>query len=134
MIKLVYCLRRRADVAPAEFHRYWRESHGPLVTSFVKTMRARRYIQSHTLETDLNEGFRASRGLAPAYDGITEVWWNSEEELRASMATPDGGTAYQRLLDDESKFIDFANSRVFMTRENLIFDLALNHPYDGRQQ
>ena len=131
MIKLVYCLRRRADITPAEFHRYWRDSHGPLVTRFVEIMRARRYIQSHTLATDLNEAFRASRGLAAAYDGITEVWWNSEEDLRASMATDEGRSAYQSLLDDESKFIDFANSSVFITRENLIFDSDLNHPYPG---
>ena len=131
MIKLVYCLRRRADVTLAEFHRYWRDAHGPLVTSFVKIMGARRYSQSHTLDTDLNEGFRTSRGLAVAYDGITEVWWNREEDLLASMATDEGRTAYRALLDDESKFIDFANSSVFITRENLIFDVDLNHPYDG---
>ncbi|MCZ6664707.1 MAG: EthD domain-containing protein [Gammaproteobacteria bacterium] len=130
MIKLVYCLRKRADVSPEKFHKYWRESHGPLVTSFVKTMNARRYIQSHTIETDLNDAFQASRGLADPYDGITEVWWNSEEDLRASMATEEGKTAYQALLDDESTFIDFANSRVFMTKENLIFDPDMNHPYD----
>jgi uncharacterized protein (TIGR02118 family) len=131
MIKLVYCVRRRADVSPAEFHRYWRESHGPLVTSLVKILRARRYVQSHTLDTDLNDAFRSSRGLAAPYDGITEVWWNSEDDLRAGMATDEGRVASQALLDDESKFIDFANSRVFMTRENLIFDMDLNHPYDG---
>ena len=46
------------------------------------------------------------------------------------MATDEGKTAYQALLDDESKFIDFANSRVFLTKENLIFDPDMNHPYD----
>jgi len=131
MIKLVYCLRRRADVLPAEFNRYWREQHGPLVTGFVATMRAVRYVQSHTLDSDLNDAFRTSRGLAPAYDGITEVWWRSEDDLRASMASEAGRQAYQALQDDEARFIDFSQSRVFMTRENLIFDVALNHPYTG---
>ena len=131
MVKLVYCVRRRADVSAEEFHAYWRERHAPLVTSFVAIMRARRYIQSHTLVTDLNDVFRASRGVAPAYDGITEVWWDCEEDLRASMASDDGRIAYQALLDDENKFIDFAQSRVFITREHLIFDRDLNHPYDN---
>jgi uncharacterized protein (TIGR02118 family) len=129
VIKLVYCLRKRADVSAEEFHTYWREKHGPLVTSFVAIMRARRYVQSHTVATELNDAFRTSRGLAPAYDGITEVWWDKEEDLIASMATDAGRDAYKALLDDESKFIDFAQSSLFITRENLIFDRDLNHPY-----
>jgi uncharacterized protein (TIGR02118 family) len=131
VIKLVYCIRKRADVSTEEFHRYWRERHAGLVTSFVAIMHARRYVQSHTLDTDLNEALRASRGLAPAYDGITEVWWDREEDLVASMATDAGRQAYAALLDDESKFIDFAESSIFMTREHLIFDVGVNHPYDG---
>ena len=131
MIKLVYCLRKRADVSPEEFHTYWREKHGPLVTSFVAIMRARRYIQSHTVASDLNDALRASRGMAPAYDGVTEVWWDCEGDLVGSMGTDEGRTAFQALLDDESKFIDFAQSSLFITRENLIFDCDLNHPYSG---
>src|ERR1700734_2839387 len=33
MVKLVYCVRRREDVAEDEFHRYWLDEHGPLVRS-----------------------------------------------------------------------------------------------------
>ena len=131
MIKLVYCVRKRADVGAEEFHTYWREKHGPLVTSFVEIMHAKRYIQSHTLTTELNDALRTSRGMMPAFDGITEVWWDREEDLVASMATDAGRVAYQALLEDESKFIDFAQSSLFITRENLVFDRDLNHPYDG---
>ena len=131
MIKLVYCIRKSPDISQEDFHRYWREQHGPLVTSVSHIMNARRYVQSHTIDTPINDAFVESRGLAPAYDGITEVWWDSEADLQASMGTEEGKKAYQSLLDDESKFIDFPNSRVFMTRENLIFDTRINHPYDG---
>ena len=48
MIKLVYCVRRRADISEAEFFRYWKEEHGPLVKSVARDLRARRYLQSHT--------------------------------------------------------------------------------------
>lgn len=123
MVKLVYCLRRRADVAPEEFHRYWLEEHGPKVRSVADAMKAVRYVQSHTCEGDLNEAFVASRGLAPAYDGITEVWWNSADDLRAATATPEGAAAMVMLQADESTFIDFSESRVFMTTEHEIFDL-----------
>ena len=122
MIKLVYCLRRRADITPEEFYRYWLDTHGPKVKNAAEAMRALRYVQSHTCEAELNQAFVALRGLAPAYDGITEVWWNSVEDLKAAMADPVAAKAMALLQDDESKFIDFSQSRVFMTTEHLIFD------------
>jgi uncharacterized protein (TIGR02118 family) len=122
MIKLVYCLRRRADVAPEEFYRYWLDTHGPKVKDAAEALRAVRYVQSHTCEAAVNQAFVASRGLAPAYDGITEVWWNSIEDVKAAMASPAGAEAMALLAKDESQFIDFSQSRVFMTIEHVIFD------------
>jgi heme-degrading monooxygenase HmoA len=64
---------------------------------------------------------RQSRGSAEPYDGITEVWWESLEAVRAGMGAPGSLEAQQRLMEDESKFIDFARSCVFMTEEHVIF-------------
>jgi len=122
MIKLVYCLRKRADVQDAEFHRYWLENHGPLVRGFAQAIGARKYIQSHTVLPALNEAFAASRDLATAYDGITEVWWDDAAALEAGMGTAEGQEAHRRLKEDEAKFIDFSQSRVFMTEEHEIFN------------
>jgi uncharacterized protein (TIGR02118 family) len=122
MIKLVYCLRKRADVPAAEFHRYWLENHGPLVRGFAQAIGARKYIQSHTVLPALNEAFAASRDLAPAYDGITEVWWDDAAALEAGMGTAEGQEAHRRLKEDEATFIDFSQSRVFMTEEHEIFN------------
>ncbi len=122
MVKLVYCLRRRADISLEEFYRYWLNTHGSKVKSMAEALRARRYIQSHTCAPELNQIFAASRGLAPAYDGVTEVWWDSVEDVKAPMASPVGAEAMTTLMEDESKFIDFSQSRVFMTTEHPIFD------------
>jgi hypothetical protein len=59
--------------------------------------------------------------LQEPYDGITEVWWNSTEELEAALQTPAGQQAAARLAEDEARFADFAGCRVFMTREYEIF-------------
>ena len=93
MVKLVYCLRRRADISLEEFYRYWLNTHGPKVKSMAEALRARRYIQSHTCAPELNQIFAVSRGLAPAYDGITEVWWDSVEDVKAAMASAVGAEA-----------------------------------------
>ena len=122
MLKLVYCIRRHEDVSAEEFHRYWLEDHGPLVRSVAKEIGAARYVQSHTVAPELNEVLRASRGLEEPYDGITEVWWESTAALEAAMQSPEGQNAQRRLIEDESKFIDFARSRVFMTEEHVIVD------------
>jgi uncharacterized protein (TIGR02118 family) len=121
MIKLVYCIRRREDVSAEEFHRYWLEEHGPLVSSVAAAIGAARYVQSHTAEPELNALLQASRGAEEPYDGITEVWWESLADLRAALETPEGQEAQGRLMQDESTFIDFARSRVFLTEEHVIF-------------
>lgn len=121
MIKLVYCIRRREDVPEDEFHRYWLDEHGPLVRSVADAIGAVRYVQSHTVSPELNAFLRQSRGSAEPYDGITEVWWESLEAVQAGMGAPGSLEAQQRLMEDESKFIDFARSCVFMTEEGVIF-------------
>jgi len=121
MIKLVYCIRKRKDISSERFHHYWRYQHSENVKSVQQDIRAIRYVQSHSCEPEINAALLQSRGLAPAYDGITEVWWESAEQLNAALATPEGQKAMQFLIDDESTFIDFSESRVFMTTEHEIF-------------
>ncbi|MDG2334979.1 MAG: EthD domain-containing protein [Myxococcota bacterium] len=124
MIKLVYCVRRRADISEAEFFRYWKEEHGPLVKSVARDLRARRYLQSHTTAAEVNAGLSEGRGLGAPFDGITEVWWESVEELVAGSASPRGREAGRRLYEDEAHFIDFADSHLFLTEEHEIFDFT----------
>lgn len=120
MIKLVYAIRRRADLSPDAFRKRWLE-HAPLVKRFAESMRAVRYVQSHTLDSNWNEALRGSRGASPAYDGITEVWWESEAALATALATPEGQEAGRALLEDERAFIDLAASSLFLTEEHPIF-------------
>lgn len=44
MIKLVYCIKRKASVSPEEFYRYWLEDHGPKVRSVAAATGAVRYV------------------------------------------------------------------------------------------
>ncbi len=120
-VKLVYVIRAREDLPRAEFHRYWREEHAPKVASVAEAIKAVRYVQSHTLDTPLNDLLVESRGMSPVYEGITEVWWDSLDDLQAAMSTEDGVAAMALLLEDESRFIDLASSTIFMTEEVDVF-------------
>jgi hypothetical protein len=124
VIKLVYCLRRRKDVTADDFYRYWLNEHAPKVRGVAATIGAIRYVQSHTCAPELNQLLKESRGLAQAFDGITEIWWDSAEAMAVAMATADGAAAMQMLLEDESTFIDFSRSSVFITEEKEIFNCA----------
>ena len=60
MIKLVYVVRRRSDVAPEEFRRYWLEEHAPLVKAIAPEHGSRRYVQSHTIDSPINDALVGS--------------------------------------------------------------------------
>ena len=123
MIKLVYIVAKRADISEKDFHEYWLKTHGPLVRSFAKSMRAKKYVQSHTVHEDAGNQIRNTRPkMKETYDGITEVWWDSAEDFSGSGAVKDGADAARALLEDESKFIDFEHSSIFLTEEHEIFD------------
>ena len=123
MVKLVFIIRRREDLGTEEFHKYWLEKHGPLVRSFADAIRARKYVQSHTVRQDFNAMLAQARAMGEAYDGITEVWWESIEDMMAGLDTVEGRKANRALAEDEAKFIDHKRSFIFMTEEHTIFDL-----------
>ena len=122
MLKLVFVIRRRNDMSSEEFHRYWLEEHGPLARRLLISLGARRYVQSHTLDSDLNGALAASRGTQQAYDGLAEVWWDSLDALVAASSSEEGQRANEILTEDEAKFIDFQRSSFFMTEEHPIID------------
>ena len=79
---------------------------------------AKKYIQSHTLETPLNEGLRASRGMRQEYDGVAEVWFESEQAMLDGMNSPEGQKLGAALLEDENNFIDHSKSSAFNVSEH----------------
>ncbi|MEM9080540.1 MAG: EthD domain-containing protein [Verrucomicrobiota bacterium] len=114
-------MRKHPELSDEEFYRYWRENHGPLVKSFAEAMGAKRYVQSHTLDTVVNEVGRQVRGMRQAYDGITEVWFESVEALEAMLQTEEGKAANKALIEDEARFCDLKECSVFLTEEHEIF-------------
>ena len=118
MVKLVFCLRRLPQLSRADFQRYWREEHGPLVRRHAATLRIRRYVQVHTREDPLNGVLQASRGGPEPYDGVAELWWESREDLQAATASSEGQRASLELLEDERRFIDLARSPLWVAEEH----------------
>jgi hypothetical protein len=70
------------------------------------------------MEHALTEPMAAQRGgMEPPYDGVAELWWESEETLTGALATAAGQAAGAALLEDERRFIDLPNSPLWFAHE-----------------
>jgi uncharacterized protein (TIGR02118 family) len=119
MVRLVFLLRRASHLSLGEFHDYWRNAHAPLVARYQTAMGLVRYVQAHALDDEQNARMAAQRdgAMEPRYDGVAELWWESEEDLTTHAGTPEGREAGAALLEDERRFIDLAQSPLWLAHE-----------------
>jgi uncharacterized protein (TIGR02118 family) len=120
MIKLIMCVYRRPELSRDEFQDYWLNKHGPLLQKFATSYKVCRYVQSHTMDTPLNKAVQDSRGISQEYDGIAELWWESESEFIDAINSIEGKKLRTVFLDDEAKFLDFSRSAAFFTKEHVL--------------
>lgn len=123
-IKMIYCLTRKQGMSREEFQHYWRNIHWVKVKEHAQKIKMYRYSQSHSYDTPINEALSTERGGLEGYDGVMEGWWDDEQEALRTWDTDECRAAFADLLDDESKFIDFSRSPLFMTHEHVLIDGA----------
>ena len=102
MVKAIYLIRRKPGMSAEDFHRYWREVHGPIA---ARIPGLRRYIQCHAIDA----GF----GDALDYDGTAEVWFDDTEAVHRAVASPE----YAAAREDERRFIDLDHTTLIFTEE-----------------
>ena len=107
VLKLMVLLPRRADLSREAFDRYLRDTHAPLV---ARLPGLRRLVVNHVLPDP--------GGAAPAYDAISEDWFDSPEALQAALASPEG----QAVNADAPNLLDLARLQFFVVQEE---DVAL---------
>lgn len=118
MIKLIMCLHRKPGISREQFQDYWLNKHGPFFQENASIMRSKRYVQCHTIDSPLNDAMRTSRNMQPEFDGVAEVWFESEDDLMEAMASQEMQTLGTALLEDEANFIDHARSSAFLVRDH----------------
>jgi len=108
MIKLVYCITKKAGLTDEEFFRYWKSVHGPIG---ARIPRLRKLVQSHrlTLPGDKNR---------PDYDGMAELWFDDVDALLAARQSPE----WRASTEDEANFIDQSKVAYFVSEEQIILD------------
>ena len=119
MVKMFYFFKRRPELSPAEFHRYWREQHGPL---FCSTAVAQRYVvryeQNHAAPENAGVG-------GDDFDGVSVMWFRSVDDVHAMRADPEFRDV---VLPDGDKFIDSTATKLMMTLAEEPFRIGVDHP------
>ncbi len=103
MIKFTILLRKRPDMSHEAFVAYHKTQHAPLFMSLPEVRQyVRRYVQGHNVPLHLP-------GLPPpAYDGTTELWFDTVEDIGKVFEAP----------RDEAKFLDLAGCGFLVLAEN----------------
>ena len=117
MIKVIFCLRRRADMTREAFQSYWRDVHGPLVQKHRKVLRIARYVQVHTQSGRMTERLGRFRDAGEPYDGVAEIWYESREHLERLGDDLAARAASRELLEDEARFVDLPGSAIWVGAE-----------------
>ena len=118
--KLYFPLRCPAEMDPVAAQFYWRTNHGPIIRRNAPASGLLRYLQVHrALDDELEEALRAPRGTeVEAYLGHAEVWLDRADNRR----TPESRAANQAAIEDESRFIDFKRSAMWIGKEHVFVD------------
>jgi uncharacterized protein (TIGR02118 family) len=103
-VKNVELVVRRPDLAVEEFHRYWREHHGPLAARIAPI---RRYVQSHAVDDPRTR----------VHDGIASTWFDDTHAMRASAASEE----YRLTREDEANFVA-GHLPFVITREHVLME------------
>src|SRR5581483_6093315 len=111
MVRLTCMLRRKAGMTPAEFHRYWRERHGPLVAGTRNGSYVLRYEQHPRPLSDY------AGDDDPGYDGVTVQWYESMASYQASLAEPDFASV---VAPDIAEFLDLERLHFVLTEDPLV--------------
>ncbi len=122
-IKLVYVLNALPSLGREKCHLHWQVRHGGITRRFGEALGFLRYIQSHTIDSPINDLLRTPRGTLEAYDGVTEVWFDWAF-LNALLIDPDseGQKGFGLLGEDEYRFVDLSRSSTWMAKEHVLID------------
>ncbi len=110
VIKLVYCITKKASLTDEQFFHYWLHIHSQIG---ARIPGLRRLVQSHRL-TVVGDNHQ------PDYDGVAELWFDDLQSLLAARQSAEWKASTQ----DEANFIDHTRVAYLITEEHVVVDEA----------
>ena len=122
MIKISYLMRRLPHLSREEFQSYWSEKHPQAAPpDAFPTLGVKRYVQVLPLETEARDLVIGPRtGLVEPFDGIAELWVDSEEAIKRDWSTDKAKEYVNIFFQDEQNFIDWSRSTILVSNEFVV--------------
>jgi hypothetical protein len=116
MIRLITCLKRRDDISPEEFRRFWMDAaFDELIGRIVALTGAERYAKNLTLSVEANVLLMQERGLGEPFDGIIEFWWHDAAHFDELYNSEERKALMLDMQAYQTQFADLAASASFFT-------------------
>ena len=103
---MIFGAKRKPGMSREDFGRYWTTTHAGKA---VRVPGITRYVIN--LAPDLS-----GSGREMAYDGFAEVWFESEEAMRASGRSPE----IRVVLEDEKNLFDLSTRFSVIVQEHVV--------------
>jgi uncharacterized protein (TIGR02118 family) len=110
VIRLIYCISKKASLTDEEFFQHWSGIHGQIG---ARIPGLRQLVQCHRL-TVVGDKHQ------PDYDGVAELWFDNMEALLVARQSSEWEISTQ----DEANFIDHTKVAYSITEEYVVFDQA----------
>ena len=122
MVKISYLVQRLPLLTREEFQSYWSEKHPQAAPADAfSTLGVIRYVQVLPLETAARSLVIGPRtGLVEPFDGIAELWFESEEALARDWSTDQAKAYVNIFFDVEKNLIDWKGSTILVSDENIV--------------
>ena len=117
MIKVVYCMRRKAGITHEEFLAHWAQVHVPMVLANLGALRLASYVRTVPLQHVFSPRVERTGVMQPPYDGIAELGWANEEDMRLAFESESALAVQRALARDEALFVDHALSARWVAGE-----------------
>ena len=115
-------MRRLPHLTLEEFQSYWSEKHPQAAPADAfSTLGVKRYVQVLPLETGARHLVVGPRtALVEPFDGIAELWVESEEALARDWSTDKAKEYVEIFFKDEQNFVDWTRSTILVSEENVV--------------
>ena len=119
MIRLITCLKRRAEIGPGEFREYWQAPEfDALIERVVAHTGAEHFAKNLTLTIAANQLLMHDRGLGEPFDGVLEYWWHDAAHFETLYNDANSKALMREMQDYQQQFADISTSVSFFTESN----------------
>ncbi len=116
MIRQMQCLRKRKDLAPAEFRAFWNDQEfEDLLSDLVDSLGMIRYEKNLSLQVEATWDIQKMRGTGFPYDGVIEFWFDNAKAVRRTLESENSCTLREGFWAYLETFVDIEQSSFFFT-------------------